>query len=103
VPPLPPKRVDGGSLALSLASLGLVLLATVFGFRALLAAPATALRALLLIAIGGLAAYLLYGLGLLPGATWLQRELRPWGAVVITLLGSAVAMAALWARRELRR
>ncbi|HSN73626.1 MAG TPA: glycoside hydrolase family 3 N-terminal domain-containing protein [Anaerolineae bacterium] len=101
--PLPPKRVDGGSFALSLASLGLLLLATVFGFRALLAAPATALRALLLIAVGGLAAYLLYGLGVLPGATWLQRELRPWGAVVITLLGSAVAMAALWARRELRR
>ena len=102
-PPLPPKRVDGGSFALSLASLGLVLLATFFGFRALLAAPATALRTFLLIAVGGLAAYLLYGLGLLPGATWLQRELRPWGAVVITLLGSAVALAALWARRELRR
>ena len=101
--PLPPKRVDGGSLALSLASLSLVLLATVLSFRALLAAPAIALRTLLLIAVGGLAAYLLYGLGLLPGATWLQRELRPWGAVVITLLGSAVVLAALWARRELRR
>ncbi len=103
IPSLPPKRVDGGSLALALASLILVLLATVLGFRALLAAPTVALRTLLLIAVGGLAAYLLYGLGLLPGATWLQRELRPWGAMVITLLGSAVAMAALWARRELRR
>jgi beta-N-acetylhexosaminidase len=103
MPPLPPKRVDGGSFALSLASLGLVLLVTVLGFRALLAAPATALRALLLIAVGGLAAYLLYGLGVLPGATWLQRELRPWGAVVITLLGSAIPLAALWVRRELRR
>jgi beta-N-acetylhexosaminidase len=103
VPPLPPKRVDSGSLALALASLSLVLLATVIGFRALLAAPTMALRTVLLIAVGGLTAYLLYGLGLLPGATWLQRELRPWGAVVITVLGSAVAMAALWARRELRR
>jgi hypothetical protein len=103
VPPLPPKRVDSGSLALALASLSLVLLATVIGFRALLAAPTVALRTVLLIVVGGLTAYLLYGLGLLPGATWLQRELRPWGPVVITLLGSAVAMAALWARRELRR
>ena len=103
LPPLPPKRVDGGSFALALASLGLVLLATFFGFRALLAAPAAALRIFLLIVVGGLAAYLLYGLGLLPGANWLQRELSPWGAAVITVLGSAVALAALWARRELRR
>jgi beta-N-acetylhexosaminidase len=103
VPPLPPHRVDGGAFALSLASVGLILLATVLGFRAVLAAPAAAMRALLLIAIGGLLAYLLYGLGWLPGATWLQRELRPWGAVVITLLGSAIPLTALWARRELRR
>jgi beta-N-acetylhexosaminidase len=103
VPPLPPQRVDGGAFALSLASVGLALLATIVGFRAVLAAPATAMRVLLLIAIGGLLAYLLYGLGLLPGATWLQRELRPWGAAVITLLGSAIAFATLWARRELRR
>ncbi len=103
VPPLPPKRVDGGAFALSLASLSLVLLAAFLGLRALLAAPATALRTLLLIAVGGLGAYLLYGLGVLPGATWLQRELRPWGAVVITLLGSTLPLAVLWARRDLRR
>ncbi len=103
VPPLPPARVDGGSFALSLVSVGLVLLAVAVGFRAMLAAPAAAVRALLLIAMGGIAAYLLYGLGLLPGATWLQRELRPWGAAVITLLGSSAVVATLWARRELRR
>ena len=103
VPPMPPPRVDGGSFALSLASVGLALLVTVFGFRAALAAPAAALRALLLIAIGGMLAYLLYGLGWLPGATWLQRELRPWGAALITLLGSGAVLATLLARRELRR
>ncbi len=101
--PLPPRRVDGATFVLALASVGLMLLATVAGFRAVMAAPATALRVLLLIATGGLAAYLLYALGLLPGATWLQRELRPWGAVMITLLGSAIPLAYLWARRELRR
>ena len=58
---------------------------------------------MLLIAIGGMLAYLLYGLGWLPGATWLQRELRPWGAALITLLGSGAVLATLWARRELRR
>lgn len=103
VPPLPPRRVDGGALALSLLSVGVVLMATIAGFRAALAAPASAMRALLLIAIGGLLAYLLYGLGLLPGANWLQRELRPWGAALITLVGCAIPLAVLWARRELRR
>lgn len=102
-PPLPPRRIDGAAFALALASVGLMLLLTLLGFRTLLAAPAAALRALLLIVIGGLLAYLLYGLGLLPGATWLQRELRPWGAAVITLAGSAIPLVYLWARRELKR
>jgi len=102
-PPLPPRRIDGAAFALALASVGLMLLLTLLGFRTLLAAPAAALRVLLLIVIGGLLAYLLYGLGLLPGATWLQRELRPWGAAVITLAGSAVPLIYLWARRDLRR
>lgn len=101
--PLPPRRVDGATFFLALGSVGLMLLATIFGFRAVMAAPAAALRALLLIAIGGLAAYLLYALGLLPGSTWLQRELRPWGAAMITLVGCAIPLAYLWARRELRR
>lgn len=102
-PPLPPRRIDGAAFALALASVGLMLLLTLLGFRTLLAAPAAALRVLLLIVIGGLLAYLLYGLGLLPGATWLQRELRPWGAAVITLAGSAIPLVYLWARRELKR
>lgn len=102
-PPLPPRRIDGVAFLLALASVGLMLLLTLLGFRAMLAAPAAALRALLLIAMGGLLAYLLYGLGLLPGATWLQRELRPWGAAVITLVGCAIPLVYLWRRRELPR
>jgi beta-N-acetylhexosaminidase len=102
-PPLPPHRTDGTAFLLALASVGLMLLLTVLGFRAILTAPALAVRTLLLIAMGGLLAYLLYGLGLLPGATWLQRELRPWGAAMITLAGSAVPLVYLWARRDLRR
>jgi beta-N-acetylhexosaminidase len=102
-PPLPPHRIDGIAFLVALASVGLMLLLTIVAFRTLLAAPAVAVRALLLIALGGLLAYLLYGLGLLPGATWLQRELRPWGAAVITLAGSAASLIYLWARRDLRR
>jgi len=77
--------------------------ATLLVFRTTIDVPDSALRTLLLIVAGGLAAYLLYGLGLLPGATWLQRELRPWGAALITLVGCAVPLLALWARKELKR
>lgn len=103
LPPLPPRRVDGGTFALALTSIVLALAATLLGYRALLRTPAAALRVVLLIAIGGMVAYLLYGLGILPGATWMQREMSPWGAAVITLMGCVVALLALWARRELRR
>lgn len=102
-PPLPPRRVDGGSFALALTSLVIAMAATMFSYRPLRLAPTTAMRTLLLIAIGGLGAYLLYGLGLLPGATWMQRELRPWGAAMITLVGCAVALVALRTHRQLRR
>ena len=80
-----------------------VVAATLLIFRSTIDVPDSALRTLLLIVAGGLAAYLLYALGLLPGATWLQRELRPWGAALITLVGCAVALLALWARKELKR
>jgi hypothetical protein len=77
--------------------------ATLLAFRTVVEVPNHAVRTLLLIVAGGLVAYLLYGLGLLPGATWLQREVRPWGAAFITLVGCAVPVAALWARKELKR
>ena len=75
------------------AGIGLLL------YRASLAAPNASLQVVLTVAIGGLVAYLLYGLGLVPGADMLQRELRPWGAAVITLVGSGLALLALWAKQ----
>ena len=57
------------------------------------------MQVVLTVAIGGLVAYLLYALGLVPGADILQRELRPWGAAVITLVGSGLALLALWAKQ----
>jgi beta-N-acetylhexosaminidase len=101
--PLPPKRVDPGAFSLALLSILAVASATLLVFRATLQVPEKAVRILLLIVACGLAAYLLYGVGVLPGATWLQRELRPWGAALITLLGCAIPLLALWARKELKR
>ena len=103
IKPLPPRRVDPGAFSLALLSILAVAAATLLVFRTMIDVPDSALRTLLLIVAGGLAAYLLYGLGLLPGATWLQRELRPWGAALITLVGCAVPLLALWARKELKR
>ena len=99
IPPLPPRRVDGGAFSVSLLA---ILLAAVVGlllYRASVSAPSTSMQVVLTVAIGGLVAYLLYALGLVPGADILQRELRPWGAAVITLVGSALALLALWAKQ----
>lgn len=101
--PLPPRRVDAGAFALALLSILAAAAVTVVAFRTLSGAPDAAVRTLLLVAAGGLAAYVLYALGWLPGATWLQRELRPWGAVLITSIGCAASVLALWARKELKR
>ncbi len=42
----------------------------------------------------GLLAYILYGLGLMPGATWLQSSLRVWGAALVVFI--AMLLPALW-------
>ena len=101
--PLPPRRVDPGAFSLAVLSILAVAAATLLVFRTMIDVPDSAVRTILLIVVCGLVAYLLYGLGLLPGATWLQRELRPWGAALITLVGCAVPLLALWARKELKR
>lgn len=101
--PLPPRRVDPGAFSLAVLSILAVAAATLLVFRTMIDVPDSAVRTILLIVACGLVAYLLYGLGLLPGATWLQRELRPWGAALITLVGCAVPLLALWARKELKR
>lgn len=42
----------------------------------------------------GLVAYILYGLGLLPGGTWLQNSLRVWGAAVVVFI--AMLLPLVW-------
>ncbi len=42
----------------------------------------------------GLLAYILYGLGLMPGAAWLQNSLRVWGAALVVFI--AMLLPALW-------
>ncbi|MCB0240651.1 MAG: hypothetical protein KDH08_18875, partial [Anaerolineae bacterium] len=99
IPPLPPRRVDGGAFSVSLLAILLAAAVGLLLYRASVSAPSTSMQVVLTVAIGGLVAYLLYALGLVPGADILQRELRPWGAAVITLVGSALALLALWAKQ----
>lgn len=46
-------------------------------------------------AVCGLAAYVLYSLGWLPGATWLQRSVRPWGALLVTFICGLLPLTVL--------
>lgn len=101
--PLPPRRVDPNAFFLALLSVLVVGLGTLFMYRTTAEMPDKAVRNILLASIGGLVAYSLYGLGLFPAADWMQRELRPWGAALVTLLGSLVALGITWARHESRQ
>lgn len=83
--------------------IALVGAASLLLYRAAAVVPEQVIRNLLLAAIGGLIAFSLYGLGLLPGATWLQREWRPWGAALITMVGAILPVLVIWMRQELRR
>lgn len=103
VPPLPPPRVDGGALVVALLSLAVLASVSFIALVALAQEPDSTLRQTLWIVIGGLAGYCLYGLGLLPGATWMQRQWRPWGAAVVALVGGALPLLAQWVRRQRER
>ena len=101
-PPKPLRRVDLGAFFLALASIGVALAAAWMAAQRRGWQPTLTLRLLLLMAIGGLAAYLLYGLGWVPGATGLQRALRPWGAALVTLAGCALPWM-VWQLRDRAR
>lgn len=101
--PLPPRRVDAGALTLAVLAILAVAGGSFVALGAMAQVPETALRNALLIVVGGLLAFSLYGLGLLPGATWMQREWRPWGAVFVALAGSVAPLLALWARKRWER
>jgi beta-N-acetylhexosaminidase len=102
-PPLPPRRVDLGAFVMALLAIALVTLGVFLAYGAMAQVPESALRLLLFAVIGGLLAYSLYGMGLLPGATWMQRELRLWGAALVAAAGSLVPILVIWLRQELRR
>lgn len=97
------RRVDIKSFLVAMLTLALALLATRLLFRPSLQAPDQIVRAFSWLVIGGMIAYVLYGLGWLPGATWLQRTAQPWGAALITLLGCLVPLLVLVSRRHLHR
>jgi hypothetical protein len=42
----------------------------------------------------GLGAYILYGLGLLPGGSWLQSSLRVWGSGLVVFI--AMLLPLVW-------
>jgi phosphatidylglycerophosphate synthase len=46
----------------------------------------------------GMTAYVLYGLGWLPGATYLQHIARPWGAAVVALVAGLAPLAVVRGR-----
>ncbi|HEY64005.1 MAG TPA: hypothetical protein G4O02_05485 [Caldilineae bacterium] len=50
-----------------------------------------------------MAAYVLYGLGWLPGATYLQRVARPWGAALVTLIAGLLPLIIVRGRTFLVR
>jgi len=50
--------------------------------------------------ITGWAIYILYGVGLIPGSTWLQLNLYPWGAAGVVFIGMLVPMVWLQLKTE---
>ncbi len=95
-PPAPRRRVDLTAYLLALlgvtAAGALIFIVQANHDRR---TPNDIVRLLAWGALSGLGAYLLYVLGLLPGATWLQRSLHPWGALFVAFVGALAPLAAL--------
>ena len=65
--------------------------------------PDDIVRLLAWAAICGLTTYVLYSLGWLPGATWLQRRLYPWGAPMVTFVSGLAPLVILLGREASAR
>ena len=93
IPPLTNHRID-------MATLGVALLTILISISLLLIIQVRVLprdelvRHLLWATIVGLLAYILYGVGLLPGADWLQIRAYPWGTAIIVFIG--MLLPVLW-------
>ncbi|RLT39300.1 MAG: hypothetical protein DWI57_10500 [Chloroflexi bacterium] len=48
----------------------------------------------------GWAVYILYGIGLIPGGTWLQLNLYPWGAAAVVFIGMLIPLVWLQLKTE---
>lgn len=55
---------------------------------------------LLWAAITGWTVYILYGVGLIPGGTWLQLNLYPWGAAAVVFIGMLIPLVWLQLKTE---
>ncbi|MCD6289618.1 MAG: hypothetical protein J7M34_03875, partial [Anaerolineae bacterium] len=86
-------RVNGAAFLLGLLATALASIIT----YALQASNGLALHAVLNTTLWsvilGMGAYILYGLGWLPGATYLQQATRPWGAAAVTLAAGLLPLA----------
>ena len=88
----PPRRVSVTAFVLGLLASAI---AAAIGYLLSMSMRHTPMRLLasaLWGLIGGLAAYVLYGLGWLPGASWLQRGMGPWGAAVVAFIGGSLPL-----------
>jgi len=85
-------RVDVAAFVLALLAAllmgALTFLLQARGGMALHEVVGTALWAIVL----GMTAYILYGLGWLPGATYLQKQMRPWGAPAVVAAASVLPL-----------
>ena len=97
--PAPPSRVDALAFVMAVLALfgasGLMVLAQGDEGRR----PGVLVQSVAWVTICGLTAYVLYSLGWLPGATQLQLEMRPWGALLITFTAALLPLGVfLWKR-----
>lgn len=98
-PPRPTARITLLTLAVvaitQLVFLGLFLVVLV----RVMPRPMLVYR-LLWATLTGWAVYILYGLGLIPGGTWLQLNLYPWGASAVVFIGMLIPMVWLQLKTE---
>ena len=85
--------MDGKAFAVALVT---TLLVSAALFMAQMSVVSLAQRIPLLLwgVIAALGAYVLYSVGWLPGATEMQREIGPWGAGLVALLGGLLPLGA---------
>lgn len=92
-------RVDVLTFAVALTTMIVVLALLLVVLLRVMPRQMLVYRLLWALAVGWLF-YILYGLGLLPGSTWLQVSLYPWGIVPVVLIGMLLPLVWLQLRLE---